>query len=245
MVSNSGMLEKTWNAIQREHTSFIIYALLLALPIFVYIFVRMYIVDVDPTTGEVLRTLKNVVIARLTQIGIPLFSLWVSGAVIYSSATSLTRQGHISIKQDLSQAGKKLLPLLVLSIVTSVMVTAGFFLLILPGFALVVLLAFVFHIYLLEETTIKQSISRSISTVKPIFWPLLGRFIVLSLFIGLIAMIVELITTGLFALISLNLLISITYTLVSAAVAIFTMTALTVLYLSRASQPSPPPAKAP
>lgn len=233
MVSISGMLEKTWDAIQREHRAFIIYLVLLALPILFFMLVQRTMLDVDSTTAQALISSKNILLGGLTRIGTYLFSLWITSAVVYSCATVLTGQGRVMVKQDLAQAGKKLIPMVILSLVTSFLITFGFLLLIIPGIALAILCTFVYHEYLLEESSLIGAITGSITRVKGIFWKVFGRLVVLAAFAGLLGLAVNLAFTILFAITNLDLLLAIVNILVSAAVAIFTIMAITVLYLSR------------
>ncbi|MGA2910544.1 MAG: hypothetical protein ABSE04_01945 [Candidatus Microgenomates bacterium] len=134
-----------------------------------------------------------------------LIYLLVGVFVTASAITALGKVvegGELSLRKTFRAGWKKYWIFLLLSIVITALYLLGFVLLIVPGVLFVVWFAFSKFIAIETGSGIKESLLKSKTLVKGIYWKTLGRLIIFGLFAVVIDVVLSVIPYGLGTIIS-------------------------------------------
>lgn len=244
MITISQLLSQTKNILFAHYRTYGVYLLLLIAPTIFFVLLQQIFVDVDPSTAEALINTKNIGIGIITQAIISLAVLWVTIAIIYTTNTLLMTGQSTSIQQETSKATRMLLPTFLLSIIISAISFVSFLLLIIPGVIVTIWFAFSYHTYLLEHTTILQSLKRSKALVRGKFWNIFWKFAVIGIISVAIIFILTIIPTIALPFLNLDVLIEYIGLIASSVSALYIIVAITILYkaiIAMPAQPTTPP----
>jgi len=133
----------------------------------------------NPTQNPIL-LLPLIVGAAVTMV----LSIWMQ-AVTYESVRKVFSGESLEIKITLKTGWAKTWKFFLVSLALMLIVALGFILLIIPGIIFLVWFSFSQLIVITEGLGVRASLARSKELVKGRFWPVLGRFIVFALAIGL------------------------------------------------------------
>lgn len=97
--------------------------------------------------------------------------------------------GEITVMEVLNSSWKDIIPLLILGIIATIMIMAGFFALIIPGIYLMIALSLAVPALFFEELGIFESIGRSFKLVKGKWWSTFGLLFVASILMYAVSMI--------------------------------------------------------
>ena len=110
---------------------------------------------------------------------------WLMTITLSYITEYLNGNREISPAQVFNRASKKILLIIVASILTGIIVMFGMVLVVIPGIYLAFALAFVSAILIFEEISISKSISRSISLIGGKWWSTFGLILVMTIVAGL------------------------------------------------------------
>jgi hypothetical protein len=106
-----------------------------------------------------------------------ILSLWLSLGLMGSCYEAASGHTVSSIPLALSRTRKYILPAILLSILTGIVIVSGFILLIIPGIIFSVWFAFAYYPMIIKGNGVMASFHASKALVKGKFWGVLGRFI--------------------------------------------------------------------
>lgn len=162
-----------------------------------------YVLKVLPNlAGKVNSSIPIIIGLALACLAV-LAGFW--GALAQIIAVRDIREG-IGIKRAFKEAWKKLLSFTWISLLTSLIIFAGFLLLIVPGIIFSIWFAFVAYVLVCENIKGKAALSRSKELVKGCWWPILGRLALLTVLIFIVNIIVGATKLGLIGTAITNLI---------------------------------------
>ncbi len=123
-----------------------------------------------------------IIILNLFQ-GIMLYTV----IAVYAKLYSENGRGSFEMQDIWNELSKRYFTVLGGQILAGLMVVAGFILLIIPGFYLLIALSLIFVVIIFEELSIGDSISRSFVLIKGSWWFTFGTFFVLGILTSMLS----------------------------------------------------------
>ncbi len=178
-----------------------IYSPLIPFAIFFYFqdtYLNRFTQSLDLTSAEKLLAGSTwlVVLAILVGLAYLVISFWVNAAGIKGVA-GVVGEGATDFRTTYKLALRVLWPYSLLSILLTVIISIGFFLLIIPGILFLVWYHFAAYELLTKEVGVGAAMKGSKQLVKGRFWPVFGRFIVFGIFQVLVSIFFGLIPSSL------------------------------------------------
>lgn len=165
LISVSELVKSTWSVYRSK---FKLFAGLMAAP-FLVMAVGRILTSLDSSLVSLISALVGIV-------GLVL-AFWSSASMV---VVLRDRAGAISYKDAYRLSLSKLLPMLWVSILTMFIVGGGFFLLVIPGLVLMFWLLFATILVIAENERGMNAIIKSREYVRNYFWPIVGRYILMS-----------------------------------------------------------------
>jgi len=116
----------------------------------------------------------------------------LTGAIVYGTLQYLDGQ-RPSIAGSLSQALRRIIPIILVAIVSMILIWIGMILLIVPGIIIALMLCVAIPVIMVESPHVFASMSRSRALTKGSRWRLLGLFLVVAIGTIVVTMILSMI----------------------------------------------------
>ncbi len=113
--------------------------------------------------------------------------------------------GNFNIQEQLNTISKNIFPLIVFAIVSFVIIAFGFVFIILPGIFFMVVLSLGFPVFINENKSVFDTISRCFVLIKDRWWQTFGMIIVSSIIVGVFQQMLSLFLMGLMGISMFNL----------------------------------------
>ncbi len=120
-----------------------------------------------------------------------LVTMWLTIALSRNIYSEYSTNQSLSIKPELQKSLHLVLPAILVSILTFLIITGGMILLIIPGIIFAVWLAFSFYAVILDEHKATESLTLSKNLVKGRWWPVLWRLFAPAAVFGVFLLLVQ------------------------------------------------------
>jgi len=202
MTTLSELLQKTFENYKRHFViliqlSFLFYFIPQLVILVIQAVVSNHLMGFDPASFGTIGILKT--IGPLFVIGIGfgaisgILKLLLTFTII--KVLTLKRAGRdLTISEAVSESSNHFFAGLGLSILTFLIIMAGFLFLVIPGIVLLICLTFTLYAFIVDETSYRESWKRSWELVSGNWWRTLGYFIVLFLIIFGVSLIFGIVT---------------------------------------------------
>ena len=155
----------------------------------VTIVVRLAIVipeaPTNPTSQLLLAWFPTFLTATVTSLFLSGIVSWIANSFTTGITTKFTsdllERGQANLQTSFNFTLTKLLPLLVASIITGILIVLGFIALIVPGIILALMFSLVYPVIMLEDTNVLGSLSRSRVLVSNRWLKTLGLLLVVGI----------------------------------------------------------------
>jgi hypothetical protein len=194
------LLKRTVDLYKKNFNLFLSYVLALFIPTGVSAILAPIIEKLtqEPSTGGSIALALYIIIVLITWI----VSLWVSITFMKVIYQKYNRNEVRDIKIELQHSGHLLLPALLVSILTYLIIFGGFVLLIIPGIIFSVWFAFSIYEVVLKNKKVIESIKASKALVKGRWWAVLWRLVVPIAVFGLALIIVNSLVGGILSIVT-------------------------------------------
>lgn len=172
--------------------------LLFLVKIYIPVAIFSIISVAQPLLPESIRN-SNSVWLFITVIFLQFLSLLCGVFVTISGIIAMRKiieGSEFSVRKTYKSAWKDYWVFLLLSIILTVIYTLGFVLLLVPGFLLIAWFAFSRFLMVEKALGIRESLIKSKSLVKGMYWKILGRLLVFAVFAVVIQMVLSVIPYG-------------------------------------------------
>ena len=221
-------LEIGWLQFTKNIRTFLIYSLLINLP--VVLIDLLFPLSVNPETGEFEGNIGLAIFLRLISFVLGMLLSIAVYKIIERSVNGQNLEPMTAFKNSFPL----ILMMIVVSLITSILVFLGFVLVIIPGIWLSVSLSFVVQAVALRNCNL-NAINYSRSLVKNRWWALFGRFILLafcSLLLFLPLILILGFITGIGTYLGVGFITQIFASLVYGLLAYYLITVNTIIFLN-------------
>jgi hypothetical protein len=182
-LSTGQLIGESFNIYFNNFLPLFLISLIIYIPSFLYnIFLSGYLVGGTSTPRELINDPVSLIILILSAIILGAFAVIGTGLIIEIVSRRYLGE-HVRFDVYLKNTAKKIIRLVFLSIISIIIVYAGFFLFIIPGIILVLGLSVATEALVVEDLGILQSIKRSWELTKKKKWHVFGVFFLIGLII--------------------------------------------------------------
>ena len=194
---------------------------------------------VHPTSQQLLAWFPTYLIAIVTSTFLSGIVSWITNSITTGITIKFTsdklERGQANLQTSFNFTLTKILPLLAVSIITSIFIVLGFIALVVPGVILALMFSLVYPAIMLEGTGVLGSLSRSRELVSNRWQKTFGLLFLLGIIVAIVSVVFGLIASP-FGVVS-PLISSILTALITPIFAIAT----TLYYYSMRARTLPPP----
>jgi len=202
MTTLSELLAKSFDNYKRHFViliklSFLFYFIPQLVILVIQSIVSNHLMGIDPSAMSGLGLIKTMGPLFIMGIGFGAISGILKLLLTFTIIKVLTlkRAGRdLTISEAISESSNHFFAGLGLSILTFLMIAAGFMFLVIPGIILMIYLTFTLYAFIVDNTTFSEAWNRSWELVKGNWWRTLGYFLVLFLIIFGIGLVFGLVT---------------------------------------------------
>lgn len=235
------ILKQTWDMYQNNWRKFIPYIILLAIPTVAVQLVASGSLFMDYIIPS--SSLVNDLVTLVVFIVSIVFSIWVSISVVTMTSKLLDKESDNHWKDELGKTTKYIIPVILASLLSGLIIMVGTILLIIPGIIFAGWYIFVYYEIVLNDKKVVESLSSSKKLVKGRWWAIIWRLIIIGLVLFIISAIYNIIVGGVLAIftstngIIFYTILSISTAAFSAIITPYSVGAMVILYKDTKTNP--------
>lgn len=191
LTSATDLIGQGWSNYRRYWRHFLPYLILLTLTGIV-VFLAGYI-GIEIELRLKANRLINDLIIFLVYITSLVFSLWITTGIVQTAAAAWTGQTPLGWKETLTNNSRLIFPLIINSILVTLLIALGSILFVIPGIIFFVWYNFTSYAIILDNKNWKNSFSTSKSLVVGRWWKIAWRILVTIVVYAIISTIIQLI----------------------------------------------------